>query len=318
MHPIEAGLPPLIEVLDEVASSVAFEERWSVLQRELLEDDDLGRARPSRARRRREARPPALAHPRVRRRLGPHRPPRAQSVPHERRAPRHHRPGRRGAVCWPIGRPIAPTTPTNFCRCSRSSDAWGTSLGVCGRRPGAVRAARLGHADQARQPRQQEELARGPARTEDQLQTHPRGRYGRGRCLHRGHAAHRSPTGSRGRCAKRRWPAPRKAPWSSTTSSSLPANSCATCRRPGVAAATRSRACCSTSSRTPTRSRSSWPCGSPAGGPRTAREWQRRRGPSRVAVRRGRPEAVDLPLPAGQHRDLPRDSRWFGGRVIVA
>ncbi len=41
MHPIEAGLPPLVEVLDEVASSVAFEERWSVLQRELLEDDDL-------------------------------------------------------------------------------------------------------------------------------------------------------------------------------------------------------------------------------------------------------------------------------------
>ena len=28
-HPIEAGLPPLIEVLDEVGSSVAFEERWA-------------------------------------------------------------------------------------------------------------------------------------------------------------------------------------------------------------------------------------------------------------------------------------------------
>lgn len=28
-HPIEAGLPPLIDVLDEVGSSVAFEERWS-------------------------------------------------------------------------------------------------------------------------------------------------------------------------------------------------------------------------------------------------------------------------------------------------
>ena len=41
MHPIEAGLPPLVEVLDEVASSVAFEERWSVLQRQLLDDEDV-------------------------------------------------------------------------------------------------------------------------------------------------------------------------------------------------------------------------------------------------------------------------------------
>ncbi len=28
-YPIQAGLPPLVEVLDEVASSVAFEERWA-------------------------------------------------------------------------------------------------------------------------------------------------------------------------------------------------------------------------------------------------------------------------------------------------
>lgn len=38
-HPIEAGLPPLIEVRDEVGSSVAFEERWAGLQTELLDDD---------------------------------------------------------------------------------------------------------------------------------------------------------------------------------------------------------------------------------------------------------------------------------------
>ena len=31
-HPIEAGLPPLIEVLDEVGSSVAFEDRWAELR----------------------------------------------------------------------------------------------------------------------------------------------------------------------------------------------------------------------------------------------------------------------------------------------
>ena len=38
LHPIEAGLPPLPEVLDEVASSIAFETRWAALQRELLDD----------------------------------------------------------------------------------------------------------------------------------------------------------------------------------------------------------------------------------------------------------------------------------------
>ncbi|WP_112237442.1 UvrD-helicase domain-containing protein [Kribbella monticola] len=40
-HPIEAGLPPLIDVLDEVGSSVAFEERWSELQQQLLDDDTI-------------------------------------------------------------------------------------------------------------------------------------------------------------------------------------------------------------------------------------------------------------------------------------
>ena len=38
-HPIEAKLPPLIEVLDEVGSSVAFEERWSETQRQILDDE---------------------------------------------------------------------------------------------------------------------------------------------------------------------------------------------------------------------------------------------------------------------------------------
>ncbi|MFK4089368.1 UvrD-helicase domain-containing protein [Kribbella sp. NPDC020789] len=40
-HPIEAGLPPLIDVLDEVGSSVAFEERWAELQQRLLDDDTI-------------------------------------------------------------------------------------------------------------------------------------------------------------------------------------------------------------------------------------------------------------------------------------
>jgi ATP-dependent exoDNAse (exonuclease V) beta subunit len=40
-HPIEAGIPPLVEVLDEVASSVAFEARWTALRTELLDSDEM-------------------------------------------------------------------------------------------------------------------------------------------------------------------------------------------------------------------------------------------------------------------------------------
>ncbi len=40
-HPIEADLPPLLEVLDEVGSSVAFDNRWAVMQRALLDDEEL-------------------------------------------------------------------------------------------------------------------------------------------------------------------------------------------------------------------------------------------------------------------------------------
>ncbi|WP_353807674.1 UvrD-helicase domain-containing protein [Agromyces sp. SYSU T00194] len=39
--PIQAGMPPLIEVLDEVASSVAFDARWAAMWRRLLDDDAL-------------------------------------------------------------------------------------------------------------------------------------------------------------------------------------------------------------------------------------------------------------------------------------
>ncbi len=43
-HPVEAGLPPHLEVLDEVSSAVAFEHRWSVFQDELLADPQLSRS----------------------------------------------------------------------------------------------------------------------------------------------------------------------------------------------------------------------------------------------------------------------------------
>lgn len=42
--PVQAGLPPLIEVLDEVGSSVAFDERWSLMWRRMLDDEALADA----------------------------------------------------------------------------------------------------------------------------------------------------------------------------------------------------------------------------------------------------------------------------------
>jgi len=43
-HPVEAGLPPRVEVLDEVSSSVAFETRWSSFRDQLLADPALERS----------------------------------------------------------------------------------------------------------------------------------------------------------------------------------------------------------------------------------------------------------------------------------
>ncbi len=42
-HPIEAGLPPRIEVLDDIASQVAFDERWTRFVDQLLDDRTLER-----------------------------------------------------------------------------------------------------------------------------------------------------------------------------------------------------------------------------------------------------------------------------------
>jgi ATP-dependent exoDNAse (exonuclease V) beta subunit len=42
-HPIEAGLPPRVEVLDEVSSDVAFDRRWSAFQDELFADPNMQR-----------------------------------------------------------------------------------------------------------------------------------------------------------------------------------------------------------------------------------------------------------------------------------
>ena len=40
-HPLEAGLPPLIEVQDEISATIAFEEHWAAFVDRLLNDGDL-------------------------------------------------------------------------------------------------------------------------------------------------------------------------------------------------------------------------------------------------------------------------------------
>jgi ATP-dependent helicase/nuclease subunit A len=43
-HPVEAGLPPVVEVLDEVASSVRMSRWWSTVRAQLLADDAMAEA----------------------------------------------------------------------------------------------------------------------------------------------------------------------------------------------------------------------------------------------------------------------------------
>ena len=42
-HPVEAGLPPGVDVLDEIGSQIDFEQRWRVFLDELLDDDAMAR-----------------------------------------------------------------------------------------------------------------------------------------------------------------------------------------------------------------------------------------------------------------------------------
>ncbi|MCZ7529276.1 MAG: UvrD-helicase domain-containing protein [Acidimicrobiia bacterium] len=55
-HPIEAGLPPGVEVLDEISSQVDFDERWRRFVDRLLEDPSVERGAAARARRGRDDR----------------------------------------------------------------------------------------------------------------------------------------------------------------------------------------------------------------------------------------------------------------------
>ena len=70
-HPIEAGLPPRVEVLDEVSSKVAFERRWSMFRDRAPRRPRPGTHDPAAARRRRPSRGAAFTGRGVRRQLGP-------------------------------------------------------------------------------------------------------------------------------------------------------------------------------------------------------------------------------------------------------
>ena len=86
-----------------------------------------------------------------------------------------------------------------------------------------------------------------------------------------------------------------------------------TARRCGPACTGATSGSCSTSSRTPTRSRSSWPCASRPptrvrGRPEPAVGRRSTVAPG-PPVRGRRPEAVDLPVPPGRHRHVPPGRR---------
>ena len=91
-NPIEAGLPPRIDVLDDIGSQVAFEDRWTRFVDLLLDDPALERAPAARAQRRHRPVRPPHHRARLQRQLGPRAGadgPRARSAAARgRRAPR--------------------------------------------------------------------------------------------------------------------------------------------------------------------------------------------------------------------------------------
>ena len=77
-HPIEAGLPPRVEVVDEIQSQVAFDERWTRFVDRLLDDETLERTLLLGLHSGLDPRQAARPRDRVQRQLGPRRPPHAR------------------------------------------------------------------------------------------------------------------------------------------------------------------------------------------------------------------------------------------------
>ena len=277
-HPVEAQLPPRVEVLDEVSSAVAFDRRWTRVLDQLLDDPDLERTilllhaanvDPGKLRSlalaferswdlvedlvpEQCAEPPSVADgiPKV-----------LSELAAPRRAERRvHRPHRQAARVGPRLR-----------RLRRRARRRGH------RRPRPARGARAASPSTARAAARRGRGGRlqGPG-------ARPARRRGATRSTRSAAACSTAaPTTSAPRCGPRRSRPPTSAAptaaSSSTTCSCWPARCCATrCRGRwcGRRCTSATSASCSTSSRTPTPSRSSWPCASPPPIPPAADEPQ--------------------------------------------
>ena len=104
-HPIEAGLPPRVTVLDEIASQLAFELRWEAFEDRIIEDPELERPLRLLLARGSPRRPPAPGGGAVRRQLGPGRGADRRAGP-GRAAPRARSSARRGRRRCGHGRPV--------------------------------------------------------------------------------------------------------------------------------------------------------------------------------------------------------------------
>ena len=307
--PVEAGLPPRIEVRDEVSSLLAFDERWRRTRDDLLDDPELE---------------PAVL---VTLAAG-------ATLEHLRRVAEYlddnwdlldriddAAGAARRSISTPWlaeldarvrdGRSTAPTATTSCSRTSASSRSTATG---CAPRSTTRRGSSCSLADKPSfQVALRAARRTGPTSTRCATRIKALGEQrteivrrvtdaALRRVVELPRAAHRR---ARGRAAA----APASS--SSTTCSCSPVRCCATrstvptC---GAGCASGTSGCSSTSSRTPTRSRSRSPrCSRPP----TIRTSTRATGSSievdaGPAVLRRRPEAVDLPLPARRHRDVPR------------
>ncbi len=253
-HPIEAGLPPRLVVLDEISSQLAFEARWQSFVDRLIEDPTGGTALADAAGGRGPRGSSAPRGGAVRRQLGPRR--RASrsgltsgsGTPTRRVAERDRRAGgsaRRSAgtartSCWPA----STNWPNGRRNCAAASDDDGR-MERLGRSP-SFRAG-LGRADNWPDVNDIRDRIRA-------LETGAI-RYAMTFCRLAWSSFLRSWLASRSRRPK---PAGRPANSNTTTCWSWPDRCCATPATAGLCAPPRASAtsgCCSTSSRTPIPSR---------------------------------------------------------------
>ena len=269
-HPVEAGLPPRVEVLDEVSSTVAFDAPLVVIPRPAA-GRPLARAdRAAPLRRWRPARAPCSRWPRPSTTTGTWS---RSGSPRQRPSPR-----RFATSSSPPWRPSAMSVPsraaTRATSCGSGSTRSPPRMAELAAIDGRARPARgpraAGRSEAAQLQGRWNEARRPPGPATSMSSGPASARRVRGWKPSATRSPTRAPTDSAAPSASSPWRAPRtasgRASWSSTICSSWPGPCCVTpitarpCGRPCTSATT---GCCSTSSRTPTPSRSSWPCASP-------------------------------------------------------